>query len=105
VVSAGHGGVRHGGAFYWLWLRLGGYASGRYAQAVVYKKVRWVRILEGGNFMLKYASAVLVSAILSTAVSLPNQANAATIGVQNAKLWRSYYQSPPYLFLSSLAIL
>jgi hypothetical protein len=47
--------------------------------------------------MLKYALAVLAGAILSTAVSLPNQANAATIGAQNAKLWRSYYQSPPYV--------
>jgi hypothetical protein len=47
--------------------------------------------------MRKYAlSAVLASAVLSTAVGLPNQANATSVGVQNAKVWRSYYQ--PYVY-------
>jgi hypothetical protein len=48
--------------------------------------------------MWKYAlSAALASAILPTAVGLPNQANATTLGAQNAK-WRSYHQSPPYAY-------
>jgi hypothetical protein len=51
--------------------------------------------------MRKYAlSVVLASAILPTPVGLPNQANATTIGAQNAKLWRSYYQSPPFAHYS-----